>query len=150
MSNLIKKNFWQSSNFWTYTVVLIGSLMVGFSNIEGVINETIASIFGLIASAGIIRNFVKDGIGWNWSRIWDGTGNFWGYLAMLLGTIFAIEIPPEALEYIERIISEIVSGEPNLSAILNAVISLVIILVNLFKTYTGGKKVNIKVTTASA
>lgn len=123
MSNLIKKNFWQSSNFWTYTVVLVGSLMVGFSDIEGIVNETIAGIFGLIASAGIIRNFVKDGIGWNWSRIWDGTGNFWGYLAMLLGTIFAIEIPPEALEYIERIISEIVSGEPNLSAILNAVIS---------------------------
>jgi len=64
-------------------LLAVGALFVGFP--EGAARDTVAALFALIASSGILRNFLKEGVGFDWKQI--KTANFWNYVATAITAI---------------------------------------------------------------
>lgn len=126
------KKFWQSTNFWTAVLLAVGALFVGFP--EGAARDTVAALFALIASSGIIRNFVKEGVGFDWKQI--KTANFWNYVATAI-TAIVPQIPAELFSRLQELATHLVGG--NWQGILVSVFSIATILYHLVKNAGSGK-----------
>lgn len=119
------KKFWQSSNFWIALVLTIGGLWVGFP--EGEAQGTVSALFALIASAGLLRNKLKDlQIDW---RAWLSSKNTWNYLAAAL-TAAIPAIPLDLFDRLQDLATALIGG--NWQGILTALFSIGTMLYYIF------------------
>jgi hypothetical protein len=132
---LVEKKWYQSSNFWTWIVLLIGSLIVNFSEIQGAATDMVSQIFALIAGGKMLHNFQKKGVGWDISQI--GGSNFWGYLALIATQITSIAIPDQLWTDLQQIAENLLLG--NWQGAIGAVFSAIVIIANLVKTGKAAK-----------
>ena len=102
----MQKKFWQSTNFWTAVVLLVGSVWVGFP--EGAAGQAVGAVFALVASGAIIRNFVKSAGKPNLLQALMSS-NFWAQLGTVVVSVLPL-IPAQAITDLETIVQSILGG----------------------------------------
>lgn len=123
----MKKQFWQSTNFWTAIVLLIGGFFVGFPNETG--SEGVALVFALLAVVNTLRNYLKDAA--IDARKWVQDANFWNYFTTIAVSIFPA-LPVDAIEAVRQIAVGAVGS--NWQGVIVGVFSLATILYKIFST----------------
>lgn len=86
-----EKKFWQSTNFYVNTVMVVLGSVLGFS--EAMAQELVLAIFGTITVIFNLRNLLKDAR-FDWLK-WVQDSNFWNYLAGAI--IAAVPVIPAGL-----------------------------------------------------
>lgn len=128
----MKQNpFYTSSNFWTFVVLTIGALFVGFP--EGAAKETVSAVFALIAAGKGLQEWIKNRPAFKPATAINQS-NFWGYLATAVTAAVPI-IPLEAFDYLQDAIAAAIGG--NWQGIFTALIGLATIVYNLVKPKKG-------------
>lgn len=119
------KPFWQSTNFWTTTALLVGGLFVGFP--DGEARTAVGLIFAIMASVGAIRERLKTStLGW---KAWISNKNTWAYLGVIVTAIVPI-LPGELFQHFGTIAEAAIGG--NYQGILVGLFSAIPIIYNLF------------------
>jgi len=121
------KPFWQSANFWTAVVLVIGGLFVGFP--AEAAENTVLNIFTLIAGSMGIREWLKGKPKLDPEKAVNRS-NWWNYLATVVISIFP-NLPPEILTQLEEAVGSAIAG--NWQGLIVAVFSIATILYNLFQ-----------------
>lgn len=103
------KKFWESSNFYLFLVLAVGGLFVGFP--EGEARNLIAALFSMVGSAGILRNYFKNGPKIDPKQ--TGTANWWGYIANIFAAIIPNTLPPELFDSLQELASSILGKNWN-------------------------------------
>jgi hypothetical protein len=118
--------FWESSNFWIATILAIGGLFVGFP--EGAARDAVSSIFIIIASAGALRERLKNAqID---AKKWLSSANTWNYIATAITSAFSF-LPPDLFTQIQALFSAIFGG--NWQGATAALFSIATILYHILK-----------------
>jgi hypothetical protein len=125
-----KKKWWQSSNFWTAVVLVIGGFFVGFPEVAG--TEAVAGVFALIAVGKTLHNYFKTAA-FDW-RSWLDDANFWNYLATVVVAVFPT-LPSGAIENLETAVRSAIGG--NWQGLIIALFSLGTILYKTLKPQPG-------------
>lgn len=125
---LIKKKFWESTNFWILVGLFASSLFIVREDIEPLIQQIVGGISGIISAVMLIRNMIKDGkFKLEWSRI----SNSIAYLGLIINGIVEQNIPEETWGYLSTIAESLMAG--NWQGAVGAAFPLFAILLNLFK-----------------
>lgn len=120
------KKFYQSTNFWIAVVLAVGGLFVGFP--ENDARLFVEGLFALIASAGVIRERLKDAtIDW---QSWIKSANTWNYLAAIIIAI-APAIPADLFLRLRELADAVLGG--NWQGIITALFSIGTILFYTFR-----------------
>ena len=135
MAETSEKKWYESSNFWTDVVMIVGVVLVGFPSEAGI--SSIAAIFALIAGAKAIREGIKAGTKADWKGAINNS-NFWNYLAAVVVAIVP-GIPVELFGSVETAAQNLISG--NLQGALIAGFSIFTILYNWLKKKPAAVKV---------
>lgn len=122
----IKKQWWQSSNFWVALIMVVAGVFVGFT--EEMAETAVGAVFGIIAVGKSLHNYFKEAdIDW---KTWVLDSNFVNYALIVIAT-FIPTFSPELLRQLQDLAGAIFAGD--VSAIIAAVFSLATILYNIFK-----------------
>lgn len=116
--------FWQGTNFWTALILAIGGLFVGFP--QGEAHNIVAAIFGLIATAGVVREKVK-GVDF---KAWVTSGNTWNYIGTAVVAAVPV-IPAELFTKLHEVLTAAIGG--NWQGIVAGVFSISTMLYYIFK-----------------
>lgn len=118
--------FWQGTNFWIALVLAFGGLFIGFP--EGEARNIVGAIFAIIASAGVIREKVKD------SKIdvkaWLSSTNTWNYIAAAVTAALPM-IPAEIFTRLNELAIALIGG--NWQGIVTAIFSIATIIYYLVR-----------------
>lgn len=125
-----QKKWWQSTNFYISAVLVIGSLFIGFP--EETAQSAVYGIAGILAAAGIIRNWAKDAR-FDFSQI--QSANFWNYIATLAAVISPIALPENLFQEAQEVTRALF--EQNWQSVLISGFSMLSILFNII---TGRRK----------
>jgi len=125
MAEEIKKQFWQSTNFWTAVTLLVGGFFVGFP--ADVATNVVGWIFMLIGAGATLRNFFQDSP--TDVKGWVLDANFWNYLTAIVVAIVPT-LPSGTIELIESVARDLIGG--NWQGAIIGVVSLVTILYKIF------------------
>lgn len=123
--------WWLSTNFALTVSMLVGSIFVGFDKVDA--QAGVASIAGVIASVGAIREKVK-GVDF---KGWLKNSNTWAYIGTIVVTFVPV-IPAELFTNLGDIAANAIGG--NWQGILVGIFSLGTILYQLFKPKTAPVK----------
>ena len=126
VGTLNTKKFWQSSNFWTNIVLLIGALFVGFPEDAG--QEIVLQLFALISGGQMLRNFFKKEGTFDWKQV--TTVNFWNYLAAIILSITQLNLPPEFFDGLREVVEGIINKD--WQVVVRAVFSIATMLYYIF------------------
>lgn len=133
---MIKKYFWQSTNFWIALTSLLGALVVGFDSELG--QKFVMEVFAVFASGGMLRNFFKEnGLKFDWTQV--GTSNFWAQLGIIVTTVSGAVLPDELFNTLQEAAQAVFTQ--NWQALLVAMFSLATIIWNLVKDKGSKEKI---------
>lgn len=120
------KKWFQSSNFWTAAVLLIGGAFIGFP--EEIGTNIVNLLFALIAGGKTLQNFF-DNAKFDIKK-WAGDANFWNYLGTLLVALIPT-LPTETILHLESAVTSALGG--NWQGMIIALFSLGTIIYNILK-----------------
>ena len=121
------KKWYQSSNFWTAAVLLIGGAFVGFP--EQIGTEIVGLLFALIAGGKTLQNFF-DNAQFD-VKSWLNDANFWNYLGTLVVALVPT-LPADTIIHLETAVTSAIGG--NWQGMIIALFSLGTILYKVLKT----------------
>jgi len=120
------KKWYQSSNFWTAVVLLIGGAFVGFP--EEIGTQAVGLIFALIAGGKTLQNFF-DNAKFN-AKLWLSDANFWNYFGAIIVALVPT-LPTETILHLETAVTSAIGG--NWQGMIIALFSLGTILYKMLK-----------------
>lgn len=124
----LKKDWYQSSNFWVAAVMVVAGVFVGFT--EEMAESAVGAVFGIIAVGKSLHNYFKS------AEInvkdWVLNSNFLNYALIVIST-FTAAVSPEMLSKAQNLARAIFDGD--ISGILAAGFSVLTIIWNLVQTY---------------
>lgn len=126
MNTTVEKKWYQSSNFWTAAVLMIGGAFVGFP--EQIGTEVVGLIFGLIAGGKSLQNFLDNAK--LDMKAWAADANFWNYLGTIIVAIVPT-LPAETITHLETAVVNAIGG--NWQGMIIALFSLGTILYKVLK-----------------
>lgn len=121
--------FWQGTNFWIAIVLAFGGLVVGFP--EGDARQLIGGIFATIASAGLLREKLKN-VQIDF-RAWIRSVNTWNYIAAA-ATAIVPALPLDLFARLRDLADAILGG--NWQGIATALFSIGTMLYYIFRPKT--------------
>lgn len=123
----IKKDWWQSSNFWTAAIMVVAGAFTGFT--EEMAQTAVGAVFGIIAVGKTLHNYFKSAeIDF---KAWVLNSNFVNYAMVIISTFTAV-IKPELLQKIQQLAGGLIDGD--IGAALAAAFSVLTIIWNLFQS----------------
>lgn len=124
----IKKDWWQSSNFWTAVVMIIAGSFVGFT--EEMAQTAVGAVFGIVAAGKALHNYFKSAE--VDVKSWVLNSNFLNYALIVIST-FTAAVSPQALDKVQQLVESIFEGD--ISGILAAGFSVLTVVWNLVQSY---------------
>lgn len=127
--------FWQGTNFWIALVLAIGGLFVGFPADDA--RNLIASLFGTIAGAGLLREKLKGIQKVDW-KTWLRSPNTWNYIAAFVTAIIPT-IPATLFTDLRSLVDSLLGG--NWQGIVTALFSIATMIYYIIKGNVSATKV---------